>query len=577
MSINLSVESAVLTHPGRKRSHNEDFVAFFEPDDPQERERSGCLYLVADGVGGAARGERASQYAAEKVLYAYYHDPDPDLGARLRRAMRQAGNEIYQHMERTGDGARMATTLVAAAIRGNSLVVANVGDSRAYLIRDSTARQITRDHTIAGELLRDGEIDEFEAQHLRGKNRLTRSLGGEMDVTVDVFGPLPLQPGDRVLLCTDGLGRYALQQDIAALAVQGSPEQVAHRCIDYANERGGADNISVAVIAVSETPAYAAPTVRRRGRAPQPVDWDAMVTVPAIRPPLRRRRRRSAVQAMLILSAAALILSAAAIAGAVLMRGWLVSRASETQTLAPSPDTPTPEGAPAEAPPDTPTSGTPTPPTDTPTAIPTPTETPTPTPDFAFEFESGLDGWRDPGQNDYISANTTDGALLITAKGPLGEGKSPFWFFYVPDSPLSDYVVETRARVTGNCPNGGYFGLVVRYNPAAAEGGAENGYGLEINCSGKHRVTRFSPNQADEYLTGESWLEWSAQPPSPLVLRIQVQDQSFTAWANGQQLGTPINLGEGYYRHGGIGLYVVTPKEPFTVAFDYVYLWVFSD
>src|SRR3990172_8224891 len=145
MTSEFLIESAVLTHPGRKRPHNEDFVAFFEAERPDELRRSGRLYLEADGVGGAAKGEGPSHYAVEKLLYVYYNDPDPGVGGRLKRAMRQAGNDIYDHTERSGQGTRMATTMVAAVVREGTLTVANVGDSRAYLIRGGRATQLTRD------------------------------------------------------------------------------------------------------------------------------------------------------------------------------------------------------------------------------------------------------------------------------------------------------------------------------------------------------------------------------------------------------------------------------------------------
>lgn len=141
--------SAPLSDPGRKRRNNEDWTAQFEPPTFEERLQSGCLYIVADGVGGAAKGERASQYAAQKVLYDYYHHLELPPAERLRMAMRQAGNEIYQYAEEQGEG-RMATTMVAAVILGDKLIVANVGDSRAYLYRDGTTHQITRDHSLVG-------------------------------------------------------------------------------------------------------------------------------------------------------------------------------------------------------------------------------------------------------------------------------------------------------------------------------------------------------------------------------------------------------------------------------------------
>jgi len=277
----LNVTSAVLTHPGRKRPHNEDFVAYYEPESYNEWADKGCLYIVADGVGGAAKGEKASQFAAQDVLFRYDNDADPDPGARLRRALRAAGNAIYDHAERSGNFTRMATTMVAAVVRSDRLTVANVGDSRAYLIRSGNVHQITTDHTIAGEMLRHGEITEAEAQHLKGKNRITRSIGGERDVRVDIFADIQLLPGDKLLLCSDGLARYTLAEDILRLTAEGSPADIVQRCIAFANQRGGADNISAALVEIGQ-PAQPGSVPSRSESTPAAVHWEEMVTQPSL-------------------------------------------------------------------------------------------------------------------------------------------------------------------------------------------------------------------------------------------------------------------------------------------------------
>lgn len=289
METEFAITSDLRTDPGRKRDRNEDFLAFFEPDDLAERQRSGALYIVADGVGGAKDGEIASRYAAGKILYDYYHDDDPDLGERLRHIIQQTGNDIFEHSQGGGRFKRMATTVVAALVQGEQLIVANVGDSRAYLIRNGEARLITHDHTIAGELLRDHRISEEEARDQPGKNRLTRSVGGEIDVHVDLFSE-SLMPGDRILLCSDGLARYTVSQDIAYLASSGSPEEITQRCIDYANGKGGVDNVTVAIIEIGP-PSHDAVAMRDRAvRAPVPVDLDTLATDPSIGAASTRRR-----------------------------------------------------------------------------------------------------------------------------------------------------------------------------------------------------------------------------------------------------------------------------------------------
>ena len=272
--------SALLTDQGRKRPHNEDFVEFFEPDDLDELRLSGNLYIVADGVGGASKGERASQYAAQKVLYEYYRYPEMDLGERLRQAFRLAGNEIYHYAEESERFMQMATTMVAAVIRGDTLTIANVGDSRAYLIRDGLIQQITRDHSFVGEMVRDNQMSEAEARRSRNKNRITRSLGGELNVKVDVFSDIALQPGDKILLCSDGLTRYTTSQNLQELTDLGEPEEIVQRLVDFANRSGGVDNISALLVEVGQpvTETELA-MLTPRGQAPTPVDWEKMDTV----------------------------------------------------------------------------------------------------------------------------------------------------------------------------------------------------------------------------------------------------------------------------------------------------------
>ncbi len=265
----LWVYSASRSHVGRKRKNNEDSVASFEPDDLEEIETKGQLYIVADGVGGAMKGEKASQYAASKVLYDFFQKTHADPGKSLSTSMQQVNADIYNYSHTEAHYGKMATTMVAAAIFHNNLVVANVGDSRAYLIRDGVTKQITRDHNIAAELVRDGVLSAEEAKSSKTKNSLTRSLGGEPHVRIDVFGPVPLKTSDRVVLCTDGLSRYATEKDLIALAGSGEPEVCVNRLIQFANTRGGADNVTASVVVVDRPISEVSPEEIARRASPQ--------------------------------------------------------------------------------------------------------------------------------------------------------------------------------------------------------------------------------------------------------------------------------------------------------------------
>lgn len=295
-----------------KRRVNEDYAGFFLPTTVDELRRNGRLYIVADGIGGASEGEKASQYAVQRVLSLYCNDPDPNIVTRLRRAIQQASNDIYDYSQRKGPGLRMGTTMVAAALYEDRAIIANVGDSRAYLIRNGVAQQITVDHTTAGMLQHYGDISEEEALNFRGKNQLTRSLGSEYDVSVDVYENR-LFPGDRLLLCSDGLSRYALSTTIAQLASKGTPRQIVDRCIQFAYSKGAADNVTVMVIEIGQ-PAADLAALPEHGQAkyvehvtlPDEVETDPY-------PPQVRSPHRSAlahVRGRLPLPAATLVLIA---------------------------------------------------------------------------------------------------------------------------------------------------------------------------------------------------------------------------------------------------------------------------
>lgn len=282
------LSSTTLTNVGRKRDHNEDFIADFKPSEENDIKLSGSLFIVADGVGGASQGERASKYAAEKVLYEYYNHPDELPQDRLRHLIQAAGNQINSYAEEGERFMRMATTMVAAVILDDSLIVANVGDSRAYLIRQGVANQITKDHSFVGEMVRDGFMTEEEARVSKKKNRITRSLGGERDVRVDIFDGITLAEGDKILLCSDGFSQYATKETIVTLAQNGTSDEIAGRMVAHANAHGGSDNISVILIKVSESPLEETLSISasEMGRPALPPNWDdAIDTNPSVEKP----------------------------------------------------------------------------------------------------------------------------------------------------------------------------------------------------------------------------------------------------------------------------------------------------
>ncbi|MDD2920805.1 MAG: protein phosphatase 2C domain-containing protein [Anaerolineales bacterium] len=390
----MNTQTAGRSDQGR-RKNNEDFIAYFEPTDSAELKNYGSLYVVADGVGGAAKGERASQYAAQKLVFDYYqtYHPDPDqpgliepLGY-LRSILKQVNEEIHEYAAQ--HDTRMATTIVAAVVREGFLYVANVGDSRAYLIRNGGATQINRDHSFVGEMVDQGEMTEAEAMASSIKNRLTRSLGGDPDVAVETYEPLRLQSGDKILLCSDGLTRYALKEDVASMMAIGEPEDLAERFIKYANDKGGADNISVIVVfyqpsLTSESPAI--PIIR-----PKDVDLDTLQpTLPSYKANRGKKNRKREMdflsvlnerkwQAAIVMLLLVLFLALAVAAG---LAAFSVTKENlETPSLASVPPLATePPVAQQEAPPAAPPQQqAPPEPTQTPSLAPTETNSPTAT------------------------------------------------------------------------------------------------------------------------------------------------------------------------------------------------------
>lgn len=235
------------TDPGLVRDHNEDFVMSREPQDAADEERHGWLYIVADGVGGADAGEVASQYASEQTVHHYLESSQPDWGQRLLEAMQGANTDLRQFIAERNDNRRMATTMVAAVIHQNQLYLANVGDSRGYLWRNQTLHQLTKDQSLVARLVEEGAITAEEAARHPHKNVILYSIGSEKRPPIDLFEH-ELQPGDKLILCSDGLTRHVEDHEIGSIIEQHDLDSAANILINRARERGGEDNISVAII-----------------------------------------------------------------------------------------------------------------------------------------------------------------------------------------------------------------------------------------------------------------------------------------------------------------------------------------
>lgn len=224
---------------GQKRERNEDAYLLL----PELN-----LYVVADGMGGHVGGQRASQLAVESIkqlisenLHTVQAADIPQLLAdSLRAASKKIHEETRVHPELKG----MGTTTTALLIHEQEVTIAHVGDSRAYLIREGEIQQLSEDHSLVQEQFRAGLISAEQAKHSRYRNIITRSIGFEDDVDVDMM-VLQAQPGDVFLLCTDGLTTLVEDPDILSAILHNSPETAGQKLVDLANARGGNDNITV--------------------------------------------------------------------------------------------------------------------------------------------------------------------------------------------------------------------------------------------------------------------------------------------------------------------------------------------
>ncbi|HYB91488.1 MAG TPA: protein phosphatase 2C domain-containing protein [Candidatus Binataceae bacterium] len=260
--ISTQFELALLSDVGTDRPDNEDSCAhFIEASDS-------AVFAVADGVGGYEGGEVASAMAVQVVLDAYRESPPAwGPGKRLTRAVQQANIEIHNKAIAVPELRRMGTTLTAVAVEKGMLSAAHVGDCRLYLVRRNKILQLTKDHTMVGERVRMGILSEASARTHPERSVLTRSLGRELIVPVDRIS-MPLVKDDRLILCTDGLYGVLEDHDLEHLTREIEAAPACRQLIDAANQRGTADNLTVAVFKMhAET-----------GFDPTPTGWRARLS-----------------------------------------------------------------------------------------------------------------------------------------------------------------------------------------------------------------------------------------------------------------------------------------------------------
>jgi serine/threonine protein phosphatase PrpC len=249
----MEIKAYGLTHVGRQRQHNED--SFLVADDAK-------LFLVADGMGGHAAGEIASRIAVDSISEFILHTKEDDgtwphaydehfkrSTNRLMAAVRMANTRVLEAMRKDARLRGMGTTVVALLADGDTMSVAHVGDSRAYMVRDGRLQRITNDHSWVFEQVQAGMLTEAEAEKHPLRNVITRALGGALQVSPDA-SEIELKAGDVFLLCSDGLTGMVPEEEILRVVTQsdGDLQKACQRLIEEANERGGLDNVTAILV-----------------------------------------------------------------------------------------------------------------------------------------------------------------------------------------------------------------------------------------------------------------------------------------------------------------------------------------
>jgi protein phosphatase len=251
------------TDQGKTRDHNEDhfLVADLTRKDasPPTAEREynlgerGLLFAVCDGMGGAAAGELASEMATntiyQQLLASWLAETEVTgqrFAARLKEAVETANRDIHNYAKAHPENRGMGTTATIAGVLGDHLYLAQVGDSRAYLVRGAEAHQITKDQSLMQRLVEAGELTEEEAAHSERRNIILQALGPDPKIKVDLTHQ-ELRRGDLLVLCSDGLSGQVKKEEIAREAASGDLPGATERLVSLANERGGPDNITVVI------------------------------------------------------------------------------------------------------------------------------------------------------------------------------------------------------------------------------------------------------------------------------------------------------------------------------------------
>jgi protein phosphatase len=274
------LEHVALSDVGLRRSNNQDSLAVVVASSPAAFQQRGHLFMVADGMGAHAAGELASKLAVDTVPLSYHKLMDRSPPDALRAAVEDANNLIHTRGRASPDFKGMGTTSTTLVLLPQGAIVAQVGDSRAYRLRGDRYEQLTFDHSLVWEMRAAGNLPNGQVPEYIPKNVITRSLGPNAVVQVDIEGPFPLMVGDTFLLCSDGLSGQVKDEEMGMILQCLPLAEAARALVDLANLRGGPDNITLIIARVTApwTPGASEGPSRSSRRAPagnpvHPVMW----------------------------------------------------------------------------------------------------------------------------------------------------------------------------------------------------------------------------------------------------------------------------------------------------------------
>jgi PPM family protein phosphatase len=243
---------AAATDTGMRRSNNQDSYMAVRASHEESWRQRGHVFMVADGMGAHAVGELASKMACDLIPHTYMKARTGTPSEAIVKSFREVSAQIHSRASANRDFQGMGTTCSALLLLPTGALVAHVGDSRVYRIRKGRIDQLSFDHSLAWELVRRNHLTSEQASLSVPKNVITRSLGPEIEIEVDIEGPLAVELGDVYLLCSDGLSGPVDDEEMGAIAANFHPNDACRYLVSLANLRGGLDNITVVIVRIGE-------------------------------------------------------------------------------------------------------------------------------------------------------------------------------------------------------------------------------------------------------------------------------------------------------------------------------------